>query len=279
MLRCNGKDSATFLNGLCTNDILKLQDGELCEAFFLNVKAHVLAFAWVIRANDDYLVLISSPGAKDLFEHLDKYILSSMVTIELIETYAFMLCDANDLPALKGVSGFPLPSLSSRSKEEEGMKLFLGEANSIEEQVQGLLSLGYMELTQEAFSQYRIEQGFPFDRLDVDDRNLPQEVDRDDQAISFTKGCYLGQEPVARIDAMGQVRWLLRGLRFESHAVEPGDKLTLGEKTTGRVTTRVAMDQGAIALGYVRNEHSEEGTQLEHASGKVYVCTLPFSYD
>ena len=115
---------------------------------------------------------------------------------------------------------------------------------------------------QEEFEQIRIALHVPLDGVDVDDRNLPQEVDRNTLAISFKKGCYLGQEPVARIDALGRVNWQLRCVRIEGPAPLPGVELTLGEKPVGRVTSIVATESGSLALAYVRREHSSAGSEL-----------------
>jgi folate-binding Fe-S cluster repair protein YgfZ len=92
------------------------------------------------------------------------------------------------------------------------------------------------------------------------------------------KGCYLGQEPVARIDAVGHVNWRLRGLHFSATNVPAdGTELKFGEKTVGRVTSAVYSPclKAALAMGYVRRERSAAGTQLDSTIGAARVVDLP----
>ena len=106
------------------------------------------------------------------------------------------------------------------------------------------------------------------------EENLPQELARDRWAISFNKGCYLGQETVARLDALGHVNQELRRLRFSGDiAPEPGLALTADDKPAGRVTSSVwsPAAQGPVALGYVRRNWLAAGTKLQSARGEATV--------
>src|SRR5690606_6094431 len=126
----------------------------------------------------------------------------------------------------------------------------------------------------------RIEAGMPLYGMDITDDNLPQEVDRNDWAISFNKGCYLGQETVARIDALGHVNRTLVGLRFASESVpEPGGELLAGDKVVGHVTSAAwsPAQRRAVALGYVRQGHNRPSARLVSAVGEAEVIALPMS--
>ena len=113
---------------------------------------------------------------------------------------------------------------------------------------------GWKQATDARFDALRIIAGTPVFGRDITTDNLPQEVGRDAKAINFVKGCYLGQETVARIDALGHVNKILRGLRFESsECVSPGTALGKDGKSVGTVTS-TAVDPGtglAVGLGYV----------------------------
>jgi folate-binding protein YgfZ len=125
----------------------------------------------------------------------------------------------------------------------------------------------------------RIEAGFPVFGRDISEQNLPQEVNRDDRAISFTKGCYLGQETVARIDALGHVNRLLCGLRFAERTVPPiGLQLEQTGQAVGRVTSAAWSPRlgAAIALGYLRRGAHEPGAKLGSSAGEATVEALPF---
>lgn len=125
---------------------------------------------------------------------------------------------------------------------------------------------GLVEVTPEAFEVLRIEGGFPLFGRDLTAENLPQEVARDAKAINFVKGCYLGQETVARIDALGHVNKLLRGLQLPG-AVDPpapGSVIEGDGKSVGTITS-AAYSPGwgcVVALGYLRRSHAAAGTTV-----------------
>jgi folate-binding protein YgfZ len=124
---------------------------------------------------------------------------------------------------------------------------------------------GLIDLDSSAFEVLRIEAGVPASGRDVTPDNLPQEVARDSQAINFVKGCYLGQETVARIDALGHVNKLLRGIIITGDRVPPPGSQVEGDgKGVGTVTSAaVSPARGCIvALGYVRNSHAKAGTSV-----------------
>ena len=120
----------------------------------------------------------------------------------------------------------------------------------------------------------RIENQTPWFGNDIDDRNLPQELQRDEKAISFNKGCYLGQETVARIDAIGHVNHWLVGLKFsEPNNAAIDGELSVGEKQVGRVTSvsPTPDGNGTIGLGFVRRMHAKEGAVLTMTDGTATV--------
>ncbi len=129
-----------------------------------------------------------------------------------------------------------------------------------------------------AFEAARIEWGFPLFGRDISEKNLPQEVARDARAISFVKGCYLGQETVARIDALGHVNRTLVGVRFSSNgAPTPGMELTSDGATAGTVTSASYSPQlrAPMALAVVRRGKNTPGTRLQSAAGDSEVVALP----
>ena len=240
-VEATGPDAGKFLQSFCTNDVLKLADGDSCEAMFTDVKAHVIAYTWVARrAEDAYTVLLGSDRAGALATHLDRYLIREQVELSTRTSLAVAIGPS--------AGDFPLAAF--------------GPTVSAHLDSQTHAAGGGSPLTAEEFTRLRIQLGVPLDGVDVDERNLPQEVDRNDQAISFTKGCYLGQEPVARIDALGRVNWLLRRLEIDGAAPERNTELTLDGKAVGRITSAIGNDTGSIALGYVRREQAESNSRL-----------------
>jgi folate-binding protein YgfZ len=121
--------------------------------------------------------------------------------------------------------------------------------------------------SEHAFHQARTIARFPWFGIDLDESNLPQEADRDGVAISFTKGCYLGQETVARLDALGQVQKKLVAWSIAGTIPLPGTALQSGDKVVGRLTSVAAtIEGGAIAIGPARRSHFERGSV---ASGQL----------
>ena len=126
---------------------------------------------------------------------------------------------------------------------------------------------GLVEAGPEVFDVLRIEAGTPVFGKDITDKSLPQEINRDSRAISFVKGCYLGQETVARLDALGHVNQLLKGLIFEpgSPCPEPGAPLEDDGKRVGVVTSSVfsPVRNACVALAMLRTSHVNPGTKLQ----------------
>jgi folate-binding protein YgfZ len=148
----------------------------------------------------------------------------------------------------------------------------------------GARALGGRAVGWQALEIARIEAGIPRFGVDMDATNFPQEAGIEARAVSYTKGCYIGQEVLNRIHTMGHVNRQLRGLRVESGAAElpaKGDKLYLGEKEVGFVTSATLSPAlGAIALAYLTSAAHTPGTQaLVRSAGKelpARVTELPF---
>ena len=134
------------------------------------------------------------------------------------------------------------------------------------------------ECSGDAWNAIRVESAWPLWGVDFDDSNLPQEVGRDASAINFRKGCYLGQETVARIDALGHVNKKLVQVRFTGDAVpEPGANLVQGERTVGQVTSASWSPRfnAPIALAMVRRGANESGTMLQWNGAPAEVIEPP----
>lgn len=245
-----GPDAAAFLHNFCTNDINRLTPGDTCEAFFTDAKAHILAHTVVCRTEDGYRVVVTSARAAELVKHLERYHFREELKLSESKQQKPVLLFGDD------AAGFAIAGLGA-------MLSFDSEALGAGETLSG-----------DQFQAYRIERGFPLDQVDIDEKSLPQELNRDALAISFTKGCYLGQEPVARIDALGHANRKLVPLQVKGESsLSPGDELSAKGKPVGSVTS-VAWSEslGApIALAYVRRGHEQPGKVVESPVGKATV--------
>jgi folate-binding protein YgfZ len=175
----------------------------------------------------------------------------------------------------------PVPSARSTGWKllgtESGALLEVG-ANDVSRLRQILRDRSSTPCNMAAFNSLRIEAGTPLFGVDFNEQNFPQEVGRDGEAISFTKGCYLGQETVARIDALGHVNQRLVGVRFLASGVpEAGTVVARDGQKAGRVTSAAYSPQlrAPLALAMVRRAANSPGTRLESPLGECEVVRLP----
>ncbi len=280
-LRLSGPDRAPFLHNLCTNDIKGLKVGHSVEAFITNLQGKTLGFGSVHARQDDLILSTEPESLEGLLPHFTKYGVFSEATWEDVtrSTREFHVVgrSRSEIPLGSEASG--TSAFSEFPFLREGVTFIVeGEMPPALRDMLGQLP----DLSGEARETLRIESGFPKFGVDLSSENLPQELARDSRSISFVKGCYLGQETVARLDALGHVNKILTGLRIEG-SVEPavGSVLNAGEETAGRITSvaRASDGSGFVALGMVRVKHTSCGTRLawssEGQSGEALVAEFP----
>jgi len=267
-----GSDRQVLFNNFCTNDVKRLAPGESCEAFITNVKGKILGHG-LVSCRQRELVFVTVPRqAPALVAHLERYVIREDVQIrDSTAERAYLLL--TDAPPAIDANWIPWPILAN----ERGGLLECppGELTSVR---QALVGTGWMECDDAAFQTLRIEAGLPLYGIDFDAENFPQEVGRNEQAISFTKGCYLGQETVARLDALGHVNQQLTGVRIAGPEIPAaGTELTADGKPVGRVTSASFSPKLAapLALAMVRRQWLAPGTRLAAAAGECEVVAVP----
>lgn len=275
-----GVDRAKFLHGFCTNDIKSLQPGQGCEAFLTNIKGRVLAHVLVF-AGTQSLWLETVPGQEAaIISHLDRYLIREDVQlIGRSEERGELFVTGTNAPQLLMLDE-GLPPCGSVAREAFGRALEIRRADilgprgfllslpssAIESTRASLLAVGCAAGTADEFETRRIEAGFPFYGRDITEDNLAQEAARTKQCISFTKGCYLGQEPIARLDAMGHTNRELRRIRFESGVKPTAGAVILAAESDDEVgvVTSVAplpnAGDATVALGYLKTKFCPAGT-------------------
>ncbi len=294
-IELTGADRAIFLHNFTTNEIQSLKPGQGCEAFVLDVRGHTIGHV-VVFCTPDSLVLDTVPGqAEKLTQHLDRYLIREQVEIyDRSDDWSELLLAGGEAEQLlhQLVESVPVDPLDHRPARLAGQPIWLrrveiagpnsfliaGAADAIDAAEIALAAEGATMCGSAAFEAVRIEAGYPWFGLDITDKNLPQEVDRNDKAISFSKGCYLGQETVARIDALGHVNKLLRCVRFTATGVPPpGTQLRNGAIVAGELTSSTfsPMLEAPLALGYIRRGHEAIGTRFESDFGDVEVVAPP----
>jgi folate-binding protein YgfZ len=296
-IEVRGADRASFLHGMCTNDVKSLAVGQGREAFFTDVQGKTIGHAYLFAGEEAIWIDTTAGQADVLMPGLDRYIIREKV--ELFDRTAdraeFVIAGANAEQLLGELIGATSPSarlqhiaatvtgkaVSLRRVDftSEDCFFLACDAGDVDAIRAAMESAGAKLVGDAAVDAARIEQGTPLFGRDITPANLPQELARDPLAISFTKGCYLGQETVARIDALGHVNRYLVGVRFEGEEVPSvGASLRAGDKDVGNVTSATYSPRlsAPLALAFVRRGHHEPGTKLqaENVAGEVIALPL-----
>ena len=222
---------------MVSNDVAALGVGASCEALLLTAKARVIAPLRVVRRADDDFLLLTEP---DLGETVRVQLLrarfATRAEVELEEHASLVLFD-----------GSPPPGALAVPNADYGVDAV--------EVIDVGAPVGFEEIAPDELERMRIEAGTPKFGAEIDERVLPAEAGLVERAVSLTKGCYPGQEPIARLHYRGHANRGLRVLEIESDAPpEPDAELRIGEKAVGRVTSAARSNGRYIALAYVRSE-------------------------
>ena len=307
LVRLTGADRQRFLHAMVSNDTEFLQPGEGCYTTFLTNKGKLIADFVVYATDEAYWLDLEPQRAQTLIEALDFFVIADDVTLHDVTTEWGMISlqgpNAADLLTL--AVGFAVPDMPEYAHTT--CRLGGHEARLIRRSHTG--ELGYQLLAPsealpsvwealwqhrdacdaravglEALDVLRIEAGLPLLGCDMTEDTIPIEANLFD-AISYTKGCYIGQEVIARIDARGHVNRKLVGLTLTGETMPAaGSPIHTPEREVGWITSAthsLALDQN-IALGYVRREVVEPGTHVEvQVNGMTLQATvveLPFTH-
>ena len=285
-IRVSGADAAEYLQGQLTNDVEALAPGEGAYSALLDRKGKMQADMRLIRTADDVLVEVEPLALPAALRHLTMYSVGRDVTVEEASDRLTTISVVG--PAAAELSGLgplgrehdhvdsSIEGIGARVvRTDLGLDLIVAkdETNAVFE---ALSSRGVPRVDSEALEILRVETGRPRYGLDMTTESIPQEAGINDRAVSFTKGCYIGQETVARLHYKGKPNRHLRGLRL-AEMVAPGTPVRLGERELGTVGTAVLSPSlGPIALAILRRE-AEPGASVEVGEGgEAQVCELPF---
>jgi glycine cleavage system T protein len=295
-----GRDAQKFLHRIVSNDIKRLAAGQGTYATLLNSQGQILADIRVYAAQDRLLVDTDADLRAKATAILRRYIIGDQVQVEPLETCSLAFEGPQaagllektlhmDLPAMRefdhfatNYAGFPVRVVRMSNTGEEGFEVWVPPKGMM-----GLWgaacgqapSYGMLPCGTEALESLRIEAGIPRYGAELGEDTLPLEANLMN-ALSFNKGCYIGQEIVERARSRGHVNWILAGVAIESALPpSPGEKLTFDGKDVGEITSACVSPtlQKTIALAYIRKEHVEPGTRLQTTSGApAEVASLPF---
>lgn len=263
-----GAEAVMFLNGLITNDLKTLGENRWMSAAFPNVQGRLLAAVRVIRRAEDILLDTEAITREKVLKLIERFTLAGDFKVADVTTEQSMISlqgrrAAEIVEKMFGVKDLPRDAvwqnddvtiIRATHTGEDGFDVIGAretfDATPVSERVEEIL---------------RIEAGIARYGVDMDDTNVVTETNLD-EAVSFTKGCYLGQEIIIRIKHRGHVAKKLTGLRFETERkIEPGAVIrSSDQKEIGRVTSATFSPRLAttVGLGYVRYEHLAPGTRV-----------------
>lgn len=303
-----GNGRAGFLHALLTNDIEALRPGEGCYAALLTPQGRMIADMAVLELGD-LIMMDVDPSVKDaLLQRFEQSIFSEDVVLEdLTARFAELAVVGPNAPAairaaidpeaagdqkalgeLEHFQEYQSVRVSARGRSilivrmddggERGFTLFV-DADAAPQLRQALQRVGAREISAETAEVLRVEGGRPTFGRDMDEDTIPLEAGIEKRAISFTKGCYVGQEVIVRVlhRGHGRIARKLVGLTLDGATVaDPADKIYGGLREIGRVTSAV-FSPGVgrpIALGYVNREYVTAGTEIEIAHDDRRIPTL-----
>jgi folate-binding protein YgfZ len=308
-----GAEAVQFLNGLITNDVKTLEAGTWMHAAFPNVQGRLLARVRVARVGEEVSFLIDTESAthEKVFQTLQRFTLAGDFRVEDVsaETVQLSLQGAGARRVVESVFGSVAPAqiggrrqsasvvswredhsvtiLHATHTGEDGYDLIC-DARHAAALWDALAAAGARAVGFDAFEVLRVEAGEPRFGVDVTDTNVVLEAGHEDETVSYTKGCYIGQEIIARIHWRGHVAKQLAGLVLEGDAELDADDAvgvrvrSADGKEIGRITSSVFSPRLArrIALGILKYDYLQPDTQVSVVSGEeeraARVASLPF---
>jgi folate-binding protein YgfZ len=286
LLRVDGARAEGVLNGLLSADVGAVQPGEAVLSFVLTARGRPVAVPTVIRLEKAFLLDISRAALPGLLDHFGTYLPPRFASVTVLESGSRISLLGPRAPAVAaGLQLVGSPVRIVRPPEEGGgFDYYLLEDSDFDAIRDAAREAGGAVASPFDYETWRIELGIPRFGVDVTAENLPQETGLVSRAASFEKGCYTGQEVVARIHYRGQVNRHLRGLRSLEPSSVPllaaGMQLVREDRPAGVITSWCTSPRfGSIGLAYVRRE-IDPGDQVEADSDRPIACIvteLPFT--
>jgi len=291
-----GSDRVRWLNGMISNNVRDLAAGHGVYAFLLNAQGRIQADLYAFQRGESILVDTELSQREKILQLFDHYIIADDVELsDVSEKLAALGLTGPESRSVLEKAGVPVPDLAYlqfadllwrdvpitllRSGEEarESWQVWLAPEH-LSKAWDTLISSGATRTGTDALNLFRISRGIPQFGVDIRDRDLPQETGQM-RALSFTKGCYLGQEIVERIRSRGAVHREFQAFEVQGALPEPGAKIQAEGKDIGEITSAASLPlssgERSVALGYLRREAA--GKELTAGSAKLSVAKLPIT--
>ncbi|MDB9371752.1 YgfZ/GcvT domain-containing protein [Nodularia sphaerocarpa] len=289
-IRVSDDDRLRFLHNQSTNDFQSLKPGQGCDTVMVSSTARTIDLVSAYILEDAVLLLTSPSRRQSLFQWLDRYIFYAdkvQLTDVTDETSTFSLIGAKSDAIVEKLGaaeiiGKPYGNhlqidgvivAVGSGLAEPGYTLILPTSEKAQ-LWQQILELGAVELSDRAWDMLRILQGRPAPDAELTDDYNPLEVGLW-QTISFNKGCYIGQETIARLNTYKGVKQYLWGIRLNA-PVEVGSIITVGDEKVGKLTSYTETANGHFGLGYIRSKTGGVGLKVKIGETEGEVVEIPF---
>lgn len=293
-IQLSGNDRLRFLHNQSTNNINILKPGQGCDTVFVTSTARTIDLATAYTTEDAVLLLVSPHRGRQLLELLDRYIFP-MDRVELTDltdstvTFSLIGPESSKVLAKIGASGLEdRPYASHQLINFAGMEVriavgsglaspgytLIAAASDGANLWQEIVKAGAVPMGDLVWEQLRIEQGRPAPDFELTDDYNPLEA-RLLHAISYDKGCYIGQETIARLNTYKGVKQQLWGVRL-SGSVPPGTAVTVGDEKVGKLTSFTETESACFGLAYIRTKAGGEGLKVQVGEVSGEVVNVPF---
>ena len=285
----SGSEAVMFLNGLITNDMKTLAADSWMPAAFANVQGRLLASVRILYREEGFLIDTESATRETVITLLERFTLAGEFRVQDLTDEATTLSVqgksagqvirqvlSEHAAAVERhtavnatIDDVPVTVIRATHTAEDGFDLFT-DATKSSKLHDGLIAAGARSISDETFETFRIEARIPLYGIDMDENNVVTETNLDD-AVSFTKGCYIGQEIIVRIKHRGHVAKKLTGLIIDdTQPVPRNSRIQAADKEIGRITSSTfspRLDR-AIAMGYVKYDYLAPGTKVKIAAAE-----------
>ncbi len=287
VISVTGPDAAEYLQGQITNDAEGLEPGSGRYALLLDRKGHIQADMRVLRLGEGEFQIDTSPAAgPGLLKHLKTYMIGRDVQVGESDRALISLLGPGSTAVTGLAPGDEMDFTGATIAGAEclvvatdaGLDVFCG-TEAVTAVTGQLVADRAVPVSEDAAEIFRVESGRPRLEYELSAGPMPAEAGLVERAVDFTKGCYIGQEPVARLHYRGRPNRFLRGLRLDGRAA-PGDPVRLGERELGSIgTVVVSPASGHIALAILRKE-AEPGAEVtvNTADGEVAATVTPLPF-
>jgi tRNA-modifying protein YgfZ len=294
VFRVTGSGALTCLQGLLTNDLVKPGDGSLVYGALLTPKGMIVVDAWVVRHGDSLTLVIPRAGhtaAQEIFQRTLPPRLARVTDLTgegrvawLLGGHGFQTLVRSGMRTPEGagrvvsIGGDLSPvALALAPEPAPFVAMAVGFAPAVQAVAGQLVDAGAVCGGEEDLDAARILNGWPALGIEIDDRTLPQEVRYDEiGGVSYTKGCYTGQETVARVHFRGHTNRELRGVRWKGTDPADGRVVNYGGKEVGALRSALALDDRILGLAMVRREVAP-GSDVSVGGRRAKLVRLPFA--